>query len=251
MNTLSVVIITLNEEKNIGRCLESLITVADEIIILDSFSADKTKEICLTYNVKFHERKWEGYSTTKNYANSLANSDYILSIDADEALSPEAIKWLSEFKKQKNPKTAYQINRLTNYCGKWIRHGGWYPDRKIRLWKKDAAKWTGSIHETLELSENATIDKLHGDLYHYTFHTIHQHEEQVNKFTEIAAKNDFERGRRTNKIKILFYPKWKFFRDYYIKRGFLDGYYGYLVCKISAHASFLKYVKLLELQKEK
>ena len=250
MNTISVVIITLNEEKNIGRCLESLKNVADEIIVLDSYSTDRTKEICQRYSVSYWEREWKGYSGTKNYANSLAKSEYILSVDADEALSPELEKALIEFKKTESPSLAYSLNRITNYCGKWIKHCGWYPDRKIRLWKKGAAKWVGEIHETLEFVEGPEIWELKGDLYHYSFHAIKQHVEQINKFTEIGALQSFEKGKRTTLFKIFIYPKWKFFRDYIIKLGFLDGYYGYVVCKNSAHAKFLKYIKLYALQKQ-
>lgn len=249
MNTISAVIITLNEEKNIERCLESLKEIADEIIVVDSFSTDKTKEICTNYEVKFAERKWEGYSNTKNYANSLAQSDYILSLDADESLSPELELSLVNFKNCEEPKTVYRFNRLTNYCGRWIKHGGWYPDKVTRLWKNKAATWKGEIHEHLSLYSDAIYGELKGDLYHYSFHTINQHIEQINKFTEIAAAKDFKRGRRTNLMKILVFPKWKFLRDYIIKLGFLDGYYGYLVCKNSAYASFLKYIKLRELSR--
>lgn len=249
MNTISAVIITLNEEKNIGRCLESLSGIVDETIVLDSYSTDKTKEICLKHAVTFHEKEWEGYSKSKNFANSLSTSDYILSIDADESLSPELATSLLNIKGNSNPKSNYHLNRLTNYCGKWIKHGGWYPDRKLRLWKKDTAQWEGDIHEHLKINDTNTTGHLRGDLFHYTFHSFSQHLAQINKFTDIAAKDDFERGRKTNLVKILIFPKWKFIRDYFVKRGFQDGYYGFLVCKFSAQASFLKYVKLWELQK--
>lgn len=249
MKTISAIIITLNEEKNIDTCLESLKGVADEVIVIDSFSTDKTKEICLKYKVKFIEHEWEGYSKTKNYGNNLAVSDFILSVDADEALSPELRKSLLSLKTGNSPHNAYELSRVTNYCGKWIKHGGWYPDKKVRLWKNRTAQWIGDIHEELELPANTEIGSLSGDLYHYSFHTVQQHERQIAKFTDIAAKNDYARGRKTNGIRIFLYPKWKFFRDYVLRMGFLDGYYGYIVCKMSAHASFLKYIKLNELNK--
>jgi len=244
MPKISAVIITYNEERNIARCLESLQKVADEVIVVDSFSTDKTKDICSSFKVKFIEKEWEGYSTTKNYANSLARYDYILSIDADEALSPELIKSALKFKNDSNPMPAYRLNRLTNYCGKWIRHGSWYPDRKIRLWKNGIAQWEGDLHEQLKFNNIVYIGQLSGKLYHYSFYSISQHVTQINRFTDIASETDFNKDKHAGLLKIYFMPKWKFFRDYFLKLGIIDGYYGYIVCKLSAHAKFLKYTKL-------
>lgn len=248
MNNISAVIITLNEERNIGRCIESLLPVADEIIVVDSFSTDRTQDICQSYGVRFFQVEWMGYAPTKNYANGLASHPYILSIDADEALSDELQAEIIQLKKT-GLQGAYKLNRLTNYCGKWIRHCGWYPDVKVRLWDKQTGEWSGVLHEEILFATPVSVQQLKGHLYHYSYHSIHQHINQFNAFTEIGAKQAFEKGKRSNLFKILFNPVWKFIRDYFIKLGFLDGYYGFLICAISAFATFSKYIKMKELQR--
>ena len=150
---LTAVIITKNEERNILRCLNSLLDVADEIVVVDSGSTDRTEEICNSFNVKFVQQEWLGYSEQKNFANNLASNDWILSIDADEELSEKLKNSISELKNQRlSDDEVFSMNRLTNYCGHWIRHCGWYPDRKIRIWNRTVGKWQGEIHETIEFS---------------------------------------------------------------------------------------------------
>jgi len=250
MIPLSVVIITFNEEKNIARCIESVQDIADEIIIVDSFSTDRTKEICEKYNVKFFQQKWSGYTEQKNYANSLSANDLILSLDADEAISEELKKSILKLKSTDKQHFVGQVNRLTNYCGKWIFHCGWYPDRKIRLFNRKTAKWTGTIHEKLSYPDDIEVIQLKGDLEHYSYHTIGEHIKQADKFTTITALEAFNKGKKSSFIAITVKPKWKFFRDFILKLGFLDGYYGYVICKISSFATFLKYTKLRQLKKE-
>ncbi len=249
MIKLSVVIITYNEEKNIGRCIESLKDIADEIVVVDSFSTDKTKEICQGYNVRFFEHHFLSYSEQKNHANSKTSFDYIFSIDADEVVSEELKQSILKTKSNFDC-DVYVLSRLTNYCGKWIKHCGWYPDRKSRLWKKDTAMWDGTIHETLVYGSEAKVGSLKGDLWHYSYHSIHQHIAQVNKFTDIGALAAYNKGKRASLFKIVVYPFWKFVKDYLINLGFLDGYYGFVICIISAHATFVKYIKMNELQKQ-
>jgi glycosyltransferase involved in cell wall biosynthesis len=248
---LSAVIITFNEEKNIDRCLASLHGIADEIIVVDSFSTDRTKEICAKYGVKFFEHKFEGHIQQKNHAASLATFDHILSIDADEALSEELKNEIKRVKSDwKND--GYYVNRLTNYCGKWIRHCGWYPDRKLRLFKKDKGKWAGfNPHDKLELHDASNTSRLDGDLLHYSYYTIEDHISQVNKFTTIGAEVAWTHGERSNIVKIIFKPGIRFLRDYIFHLGFLDGFYGFVICRISSDATFVKYVKLYRLQKAK
>lgn len=251
MISLSVVIITFNEERNISRCLQSVKNIADEIIVVDSFSTDKTPDICKNQGVKFIQHKFDGHIEQKNRAIALASSDYILSLDADEALSPELEKSVLEVKTNWKY-DGYYFNRLTNYCGKWIRHGGWYPDSKLRLFNRTKGKWDGlNPHDKFEMNENNKTGFLQGDLLHYSYYTIFQHMEQVNKFTEIGALSAFNNGRTVSFPGMIFQPAWKFFRDFIIKGGFLDGYYGYAICRISAHASFIKYLKMRELKKHK
>jgi len=250
MIKLSVVIITYNEEANIARCLDSVKNIADEIVIVDSFSSDKTESICKKYNIKFEQHVFEGHIEQKNYAITKATYPHVLSLDADEVVSTMLEKSILEVKANWNF-DGYYFNRLNNYCGKWLKHGGWYPDKKLRLWDSRKGKWGGiNPHDKYELEKGSSTCFIKGDLLHYSYNSIEQHINQINKFTEIAAKADFLRGRRTNLIKIMLFPKWKFYKDYIIKLGFLDGYYGLIVAKISAHANFIKHIKIKELQKK-
>lgn len=247
---LSVVIITFNEEINIRRCLESVRDVADEILVVDSFSKDKTEEICRSFNVRFVQNEFKGYVEQKNFALELSANDYVLSLDADEALSPELkeniIKIKSDWKAN-----SYSMSRLTNYCGKWIRHGSWYPDRKIRLIKKGTGKWGGENPHDAFIPENRSfISVLKGDILHYSYYSIEGHIAQANKFSTIGAQSAFDKGRKSNIAMLIYKPFYKFVRDYIFKLGFLDGYSGFLIARISAHATFLKYAKLIGLQKK-
>lgn len=251
MIKLSSVIITLNEERNIGRCIESLAGIADEIIVVDSGSTDKTEAICRSFGVKYFHHTFEGYGEQKSFAVSNCSFEHILSLDADEALSLELKESIFTLK-NKWDKDGYSFNRLTNYCGKWIHHCGWYPDRKLRLFKKNKGKWSESkLHEKFILNEPENCESIKGDLLHFSYYSIEEHIRQVNKFTEIASKDAFKKGKGSSILKILFSPVLRFIRDYFILLGFLDGYYGFIICRISAHASFIKYVKLYELQKIK
>lgn len=233
MPQLSVVIITFNEERNIRRCLESLLGVADDIVVVDSFSTDKTKEICEEFGVNFIQKEWEGYSATKNFANTQAKHDWILSIDADEALSKELSVSITEAKKG-GPDT-YKVNRLTNYCGQWIRHSGWYPDQKIRLFDRRNTEWQGFIHETLVFKNTPTIKSLRGNLLHYSYYTVDEHRAQTRKFALMKAKNMKEKGKKYNPLEARFRSIYKFFRTYVLKLGFLDGKFGLTIAKISAY----------------
>lgn len=250
MVKISAVIITLNEEKNIERCLDSLVGIADEIVVVDSFSIDKTKAICLEKKVVFHENAFEGYSQQKNYANSFAKYEYILSLDADESLSPELKKTILLEKEKGFTEMLYEFNRLVFYCGEKIRHCGWYPDKKTRLWKREIGKWDDSLlHEKVQINEGIKPNFLKGDLYHHTFHTISQHIEQINKFSTLKAITEYNSDKRTNFAKILIKPFVKFFIQYFFQLGILDGFLGYIICKNSAYSEFLKLVKMQRLNK--
>jgi glycosyltransferase involved in cell wall biosynthesis len=242
------VVICYNEEKNIERCLKSLEGIVEEIIVVDSLSTDRTKTICNAFpNVKFIEQSWLGYAGQKNFANEKARFDFILSIDADEALSDELRKSILQLKRSDVAvPTAYKMNRLNQYCGTWIKHGGWYPDKKVRLFHK-SVKWAGEyVHETLSFPSEAKIVFLKGDILHYTCSTVSEHVSQIEKFTTLAAQELFEKGEKASLFAIGLLPKWKFFTDYILKLGILDGRIGYQLCKISAFAVYLKYVKLRE-----
>lgn len=247
---ISAVILTLNEEKNIERCITSVLGIVDDVVVVDSFSTDRTEEICLAMGVRFVKHKFEGYIEQKNWALTQAIHPVVLSLDADEALSDELRKSILEVKHSWEA-TSYSFNRLTSYCGKWIHHCGWYPDTKLRLWEVNRGRWGGTNPHDMVIMEDSTTTKwLKGDLMHYTFYTIAEHIGQVNKFSEIKAKAKHAKGRRTSLLAILVNPLFKFVKSYFLKGGYRDGRYGFYVCSISAFSTFLTYAKLYELQQE-
>lgn len=248
MEKLSIVIITKNEERNIERCLKSIVDIADDIVVVDSFSEDKTKEICEKYEVNIVQNEWLGYSNQKNLANKLAKYKWILSIDADEALDDELKESINKIKTQGFGSNYYEVSRLNNYCGKWIKHGSWYPDRKIRIFNKELSQWEGDIHETINISEGIEVKCLKGKLLHYTFYTIGEHLSQINKFTELSSIKHYKAGKKENLLNAIIKSKLKFFRDYFIKLGFLDGKMGFVVCFLSSFSSFVKYLKIIQLR---
>ena len=250
MDLLSVVIITYNEEKNIGRCIESVKEIADEIIVVDSYSTDRTKEIALQKGAAVKQEKFLGYIEQKNLALELASHNYMLSIDADEALDGKLARAIAAEKRHFHFK-AYSMNRCANYCGRFIRHGLWYPDKKVRLFDKRIANWGGTNpHDRIELKEDARIKHLDGDILHFSYDTIEEHMVQSNNFTSISAVSMFEKGQRSNWMKILVNPFWTFLHGYFIRLGFLDGFYGFVIAVNSAHQTFLKYIKLYRLQRK-
>ena len=246
---ISATIITYNEERNIQRCLESLQTVVDEIVVVDSFSTDQTKQICHNYDVKFLEHPFDGHIQQKNFALEQTKHDVVLSLDADEALSDQLQSSILEIKNQSEDEAlAYSMNRLTNYCGKWIYYSGWYPDRKIRLWNRKSGKWGGvNPHDKVVLNDNTTVIRLKGNLLHYSYYTIEEHILQINKFTSIAANAMIEKQKSVVLLKMLFSPCVRFFRDYFFKGGFRDGFFGFIICRNSAYSRFLRYGKLYQL----
>jgi glycosyltransferase involved in cell wall biosynthesis len=251
MRKISAVIITYNEEKNIGRCIDSLQGVADEILVVDSFSTDRTPEIVAERGAVYLANPFGGHIEQKNFAMAQARYDYILSLDADEALDDPLRRSILAIKNDWQA-DGYTMNRRTNYCGQWIWHCGWYPDRKLRLWDRRKGRWGGvNPHDEVLMENGAKTLHISGDLLHYSFYSISQHLGQVNYFTDIMAKAQFEAGKRSNVLKVVISPVLKFIKSYLLQLGFLDGYYGLVICTISAHASFIKYAKLREYQKSK
>lgn len=248
MQALSVVIITLNEAKNLPMCLQALDGVADEIIVVDSFSTDNTVAIAEQYGAKVYQQKWLGYAKQKNYANSLAQNAYILSLDADEVLSDKLRQSILAVHKWEG---VYAFSRLTNYCGSWIRHSGWYPDRKIRIFPRDEALWEGDfVHETLSVPPHVAVHSLAGDLLHYSYHSHADHYKQIDKYSTLHAQAMHARGQPASWIKRFISPVFKFFKTYFLQLGFLDGSAGYYIAKISAIAVRMKYKKLKALNSE-
>ena len=250
MDKLSVVIITFNEEENIARCIDSVLPVADEVIVVDSFSKDKTKEICLSKGITFIEHAFDGYIEQKNYAASLASFDYVLSLDADEALCPTLQKSILKAKEQFTH-DGYFMNRMTNYLGTWIRHGSWYPDKKLRVWNRHKGSWTGrNPHDIYKMEEGCKIGYLKGDILHYSYTSIQGHVAQFDKFTTITAQQMNMEGKRAGWFKIFVSPLFTFFKGFFLRLGFLDGYYGIVICIINSFATHIKYAKLHELNKQ-
>ncbi len=247
MPPISVVIITYNEERNIERCLRAVEGIADEIIVLDSLSTDITSQICRGFGATVIEQPFLGYVAQKNKAVEHASYDHILSLDADEVLSEELRRSILAIKNNWQH-DGYCFNRLTNYCGSWIRHCSWYPDRKLRLFDRRTGKWCGdTIHERYLLDNGAKPRHLTGDLLHYSYDSIDQHIEQIRKFTTIMADVQWRKGNKPGVAKLLLNPLWCFFRQYFVRLGFLDGYHGLVVCILSAVANFIKYAKTREL----
>jgi glycosyltransferase involved in cell wall biosynthesis len=246
MQYLSVVIITLNEEAHIADCMESVKQIADEIVVVDCFSSDRTVEIAKSKGAIVKEEKFRGYIEQKNLALEFASHDYVLSLDADERLDATLLEAIKEVKKSFAHK-GYSMNRCTNYCGRFIRHGQWYPDKKLRLFDKRAASWGGlNPHDKVLLDPSLPVKHLPGDILHYSYYSIEQHVAHGNKFSTIAADSLFERGRKSSWLNILGNPLWTFLHSYVIRLGLLDGAFGFVIAIISAHHTFLKYIKLYQ-----
>lgn len=248
MQKLSVAIITYNEEKNIERCIRSVQSIADEIVVVDSFSTDNTRAICSQLGVRFMQHAFEGHIQQKNYARMQCSNDLVLSLDADEALSDELQAAIARVK-QSHEADGYTCNRLNHFCGKAVKHCGWYPDKSLRLWNRTKGEWGGSNpHDRFIMQPHSRIVHLHGDLLHYTVHTVEQAIAQINSFSTISAQSKFAKGKRSSIIKIVMFPLWRFIRNYVLKAGFLDGLVGFVICKNAAYAVYLKYLKLYYLQ---
>jgi len=248
---LSVVILTYNEERNIARCLDSISPIADEIVVIDSFSTDRTAEICRRYPLKFITHPFAGHIEQKNWGLTQTENPYILSLDADESLDERLRQAIAATKKRWGY-DGYLLNRLTNYCGQWIRHGGWYPDRKLRLFDRRKGRWTGTNpHDRYELNEEACLGRLEGNILHYSYYSIREHVAQTNYFTDLSAQAYLQNGKRARLVNVLFNPLISFVKGYFWKLGFLDGYYGFVISILAGQSTFLKYVKLRQLQQQK
>lgn len=247
---ITATIITFNEERNIERCIRSVDGLADEVIVLDSLSTDRTEEICKSLGVRFESRAWEGYSESKNYLNSLVTTDYILSLDADEALDPSLRAEVLKVKTDSNPQI-YSVNRLTNYCGRWIKHSGWYPDIKARLFPKEGSYWNGAIvHEELIFPEDLKIIQLDGHLEHYSYYSFEDHRARADKYSSLTAQKMHQAGKSASILKPYLSALGRFVSMYLLKAGFLDGKMGFKIAQISAQSNVFKYKELRSLNRE-
>lgn len=245
---ISAVIITLNEEKNIKRCLESLNEIVEEILIVDSGSTDRTHAIVQEYRkVRLIVTEWLGYSKTKNYGNEQARNEWILSLDADECLSEELKKSLIELKNSGiKERVVYEMNRLTNYCGQWIKYAGWYPDKKVRLFPRNGAFWEGDfVHETLKF--HLPVKFLKGDLLHYSYQSREQHKEKTLKYAKLHAQQMLHQQKKARFTQLYLNPIFTFIKMYFIRLGFLEGKLGFQLCWISAWGTYQKYNLLKKL----
>jgi glycosyltransferase involved in cell wall biosynthesis len=251
MEKLSVVVITYNEEKNIGRCLRSVKAIADEIIVLDSFSTDNTVAIARQSGAKVWQQPFRGYVEQKNEATRLASYNYIMSIDADEEIDETLQSAISDIK-QTFTFGAYRMKRCTNFCGYFIRNGAWYPDRKVRLFDKRIAKWGGlNPHDKVVFNKPVAIKQLPGEILHYSFATADEQAVQNDRFSSIVADSYFKAGKRTSFLRKLVNPCWAFVYGFIIRMGFLDGKKGLIIALNQARYTFLKHKKLLLLQQQK
>ncbi|UKB78318.1 glycosyltransferase family 2 protein [Chryseobacterium sp. MEBOG07] len=245
---ISLVVITYNEEDNIVRLLESIINTVDEIIIVDSFSTDKTKEICTEQypQVKFFEKKFNGYGEQKNYAINLCSNEWILFLDADEVPDEELKKSIKDVASSENPGLSVYNVKFNNYLGIYlIKYGGWGNVYRERLFKKGYAKYSNDkVHEFLITDEKKGL--LEGRLNHYTYRNIHHHIMKINKYSDMMAEKMFQKGIRTSRVKIFVSPIFEFIKVFIIKLGFLDGFPGFYISKTMSYYTFLKYIKLYE-----
>jgi glycosyltransferase involved in cell wall biosynthesis len=242
---ISATIITCNEERNIARAMESL-RCCDEIVVIDSGSIDRTAEIAANLGARVVESPWPGYARQKNLAAERASYDWILSIDADEALS-EALEGEIWHIKKNGPKyDAYTMPRLAQYLGRWILHSGWYPDRKVRLYDRQKARWVGQfVHESVQVQ--GRVGHLQSDLLHFTCDSLSEHLKSMDRYTTLAAEQLVSQGARIGWSKLLLDPPFTLFRSFILKRGYLDGVEGLTIAYMAALYNFLKYVKALNM----
>ncbi len=245
MVKISAVIITYNEERNIARCLESIISVVDEIVLIDSYSTDRTCDIALERGARVVKHPFKSHIDQKNYAVTQTSHDVVLSLDADEYLSEELTKSILAVK-ENWPFEAYRMNRLSNYGGKWIRHGNWYPDQKIRLWNKRKGLWGGeNPHDKVVLKRGVKIMHLNGDLLHRAYVDASETLTKIQSYSEIYARENVGR-RSSSAMRIIAHTTFSFFKSYILKRGFLDGFEGLMVAMAVGNHVFYKYAKLYE-----
>jgi len=250
MPKISAVIITYNEEKFIDKCLASIDGIADEIVVIDSFSTDGTEEICRKHNVRFIKSEFKGFRDQKNYALQFATYKNILSLDADEALS-ERLRESILMIKDKWEYGGYLFNRRNNYCGKWIKFSEWYPDRQLRLFYSDHGKWGElNLHEKFIMSNGVKVGKLKGDLLHWPFISLQDHLDKMGRYALIGAEEFHKAGKKTIVFTPYIHLIWGFFRSYIVKGGFLDGRNGFLICSLYAKSTFKKYKVLRHLNKK-
>jgi glycosyltransferase involved in cell wall biosynthesis len=245
----SCVIITHNEEKRLEPALKSVAGLASEVVVVDAESTDDTVKIARRSGARVFTRKWTGFADQKNFADAQAAGPWILSLDADERVSPELREELAALKGTEPDCAGFSMPRRVFYLGRWIRHSGWYPDRKVRLFRKDSAAWTGDyVHENLVVS--GPVGTLRGALHHFTYASIAEHAARINRFSGLGAQKLYARGRKGRIAHLVVLPPARFLKSYFIKLGVLDGFPGLVIAALNAYAVFLRYAKLREIWKK-
>ena len=245
---ISAVIITLNEERNIQDCIDSVKDVADEIVIVDSFSSDRTEKICRNNGARFLQNEWCGYGQQKNWGNAQASYDYILSLDADERLSDGLKKAILDVK-NKWQYDVYSFNRLWYFHGRKLKHS-LYPDRQLRLFDRRKTQWNENrVHERMITGKGITLKNINKDILHFAETNIHGLVDTLNSYSTLSAQHSFDLGKKPSIFKLVFSPLFSFTYNYFFRLGFLDGFYGLAICIVMAHYTFLKYAKRFELHK--
>jgi glycosyltransferase involved in cell wall biosynthesis len=246
MQPISAAVITCNEEHNIREALQSISWV-NEIIVVDSGSSDGTLEICRSFTDKIFHREWTGYVDQKNYAVDQAGNDWILSLDADERLSPELCGEIKALAQEGFSRHGYRIPRVPFFMGRWIRHGDWYPDYQLRLFDRRHARWEGGhVHESVKIKEPPAF--LKGEIQHFTYRNLSDYLRRLEIYSNLAALDYHQRGRSATPLSLLGNPVGAFVKAYLLKRGFLDGTPGFTVAVMGAVSVFFKYAKLYELR---
>ncbi len=246
---ISVVIITYNEEDRLEDALKSVAKLADEIIVVDSFSTDKTLDLAKKYTKRVYQREWTNFADQKNFANDKASLAWILSLDADERVSPELLEEILSIKESEPECVGFSIPRRVHYLGKWIRHSGWYPDRKIRLFRKEEARWEGEyIHEKLAIE--GKIERLKGSIHHFTYRNIADHLERINNFSKLGAQKLYTQKKKARWFHLIFLPFFRFIKSFFFRLGFLDGFVGLVISVLNGYAVFIRYAKLREIWKK-
>ncbi|MHB8054456.1 MAG: glycosyltransferase family 2 protein [Candidatus Aminicenantales bacterium] len=246
---ISAVVITFNEEANIEAALRSLEGIVSEIIVVDSHSTDLTVKIARRFTPKVFERTWTNYSDQKNYADDLAENPWILSLDADERLSPELREELRALATDDPLCAGFAMSRRVFYLGRWIKHSGWYPDRRVRLFRKDRTRWEGAyVHEDLVV--RGEILRLRGDILHFTYRNIADHLARINVFSDLGAQKLYAQRKKCRLRHLLLVPPGRFIKSYILRLGFLDGFAGLVIAVLNGYGIFVRYAKLREIWKK-
>lgn len=246
MATCSVIIITLNEESRIGRCLDS-VDWADQVVVVDAGSTDRTVALCEAAGAQVFHRDWPGFGPQKNRALDLATGDWVLSLDADEYLSPELAQEIRHRIAEPGQASGFRLRRLSTFCGRPMRHSGWWPDEVLRLFRRGTARFTDElVHEKVVTSEPVTT--LRGILHHESVRTMAEVQAKVDRYSTAGALALHAKGRRASRVTAIARGGWTFFRTWVLQAGFLDGRMGFRLAVANARGSYLRHAKLAKLR---